>query len=85
MGKTKRKWIKLDYTDPDALRAEDIPYDGTDDIKTKIDSIPGPSTGDILFTTGDPGSEYLRADGRVYDQATYPALSGEVDHHTPPD
>jgi len=27
--KTRRQWIQLDYSHPDALRAEDIPYDAT--------------------------------------------------------
>jgi len=41
MGKTKRKWIQLDFSNADALRAEDIPFDATQDIKTKIDSLGG--------------------------------------------
>jgi len=40
MAKTKRKWIRLDWNDPDALRAQDIPYDANNSIKDKIDAIP---------------------------------------------
>ncbi len=39
MAKTIRKWIELDYATTGSLRAEDIPYDVTQDVKTKIDSI----------------------------------------------
>ena len=41
MGKTKRKWIRLDFSDPDALRAEDIPYDSSNSIKDKLDESGG--------------------------------------------
>jgi hypothetical protein len=36
MAKTKRKWIILDFTDPDALRAQDIPYDGSSSIADNL-------------------------------------------------
>ena len=39
MAKVIRKWIELDYATTGSLRAEDIPYDVTQDVKTKIDSI----------------------------------------------
>lgn len=37
MAKQKRRFIELDWADPDALRAQDIPYDATVSIKSKID------------------------------------------------
>lgn len=43
MAKVKRKWVTLDWNDAGCLRAQDIPYDETIDIKTKIDSIAAPS------------------------------------------
>lgn len=33
MGKTKRKWLVLDWNQPGCLRAEDIPFDYTQSIK----------------------------------------------------
>lgn len=39
MGKTKRKWIVLDYNDSDALRAEDIPLNANESIGSKIDGL----------------------------------------------
>ena len=49
--KVNRKWIVLNYTDPDSLRAEDIPYDALNSIKDVIDSIATGSQG----TTGIQG------------------------------
>ena len=37
MSKTRRKWVELDYSADGSLRAEDIPYDGTDSVKDKLD------------------------------------------------
>lgn len=39
MAKTKRKWLELDFTKDGCIRAQDIPYDASQSIKTKIDSI----------------------------------------------
>ena len=36
MAKTKRKWLVLNYNDPDSLRAQDIGYDENYSIKSKI-------------------------------------------------
>jgi len=37
MSKTKRKWIDLDFASPDALRAQDLPYDADESTKDRID------------------------------------------------
>jgi len=36
MSKLQRKWIYLNYSDPGALRAEDIPYDATQSTRDAI-------------------------------------------------
>lgn len=36
MSKLQRKWIRLNYSDPGALRAEDIPYDASKSAKDAI-------------------------------------------------
>jgi len=53
MSKTKRKWIILDYTNPDALRAEDIPYDASQSMRARFDS----------HLTSDDHTQYLLANG----------------------
>jgi len=42
MGKVKRKWVELDYSHPDSLRAQDIPYDSSYSVKEAIDNFHGP-------------------------------------------
>lgn len=59
MGKTKRKWIVLDYVDSDALRAEDIPYDASDSIKDKLDAKRGWEEVDTVTLTGSVASVSL--------------------------
>ena len=39
MGKTRRKWLDLDFASANGLRAQDIPYDASNSIKDKLDSI----------------------------------------------
>jgi hypothetical protein len=56
MAKTKRKWIVLDYSDPDALRAEDIAYNATTSIKDAIDFSGKGFTG-IQGVTGIQGNQ----------------------------
>lgn len=46
MSKAKRRWIQLDYSNPDALTAECIPYDATTSVKEAIQ---------LLSTTGIQG------------------------------
>jgi hypothetical protein len=50
--KLSRAFTELIYAAVGALRAEDIPYDGTDSIKAKIDSISGGGPAYIPVTTG---------------------------------
>jgi hypothetical protein len=66
MAKTKRKWIVLDYTDPDALRAEDIPFNSTTSIKEAIDLGFGKGQTGIQGVTGaqgNPGTTGIGATG----------------------
>lgn len=37
MAKSKRRWIELNFSNPDALRAQDIPYSATLNVKEAID------------------------------------------------
>jgi hypothetical protein len=57
MAKTKRKWIVLNYNDPDALRAVDIPYNATTNVKEAIDNKGG--GGGDLSGTGNNNSVAL--------------------------
>ena len=56
MAKTKRRWLNLDYNDPEdhGLRAQDIPYDQTRSIKNAIDFFAGGVLGET-GTTGPTG------------------------------
>ena len=56
MAKTKRRWIELDYTNPNALRAEDIPYDAT--MSTR-DAIVGLSVTGVQGPAGTQGATGL--------------------------
>lgn len=60
--KTKRKWIILDYNTPDALRAEDIPYDSTQSVK---DAIQRGTGGGLQGVTGIIGDEGPKGDPGV--------------------
>jgi hypothetical protein len=65
MGKTKRRWIDLDFASADALRAQDIPYDASDSIKDKLDALSGAGgvdtipisavTSDVTLTSAEFG------------------------------
>lgn len=46
MAKTKRRWVELNFTNPDALRAQDIPYSASLSVKEAIDSM-GDSSGNF--------------------------------------
>lgn len=39
MGKRTRNYLELDYNQPGALRAEDIPYSAVQSVKDAIDAI----------------------------------------------
>lgn len=62
MSKTGRKWLRTEWSHPDCVRAEDIPYDSTQSIKDVID--------------GDSSSPYIKisndytADDKPYIFAT---------------
>jgi len=52
MSKTKRRWVELDFTNPDSLRAQDIPYSASLSVKDAIDR---DSAGNFVDRTGpDP-------------------------------
>jgi hypothetical protein len=59
MAKTKRRWIQLDFSNADSLRAQDIPYDASRSIKDVIDTslgISGYSGFGISGYSGVPGA-----------------------------
>ncbi len=39
MSKTGRKWLKTSWTDPDCVRAQDIPLSATESVKDRLDNI----------------------------------------------
>ena len=55
MSKQGRSTLNLAFADADSVRAEDIPYDGSDSIKSKIDSIGG----------GGGGPSFVRITGKL--------------------
>lgn len=82
MSKTKRKWINLNFADtPNALRAEDIPYDGSDSVKEAIDQAASVSAGSgIAFFMDDSSLIATGAnnDNELNELFKYPAGGSEV-------
>jgi len=68
VAKTKRKWVVLDWTKDGVLRAQDIPYDETTSIKTKIDSVSG-SPDDDFTTLSSADSISLTDEVLIYDKS----------------
>ena len=54
MAKSKRRWLDLDWNSPDALRAQDIPYDASLSIKDAISMSVSGATG-LQGATGIQG------------------------------
>ena len=55
MAKTKRSWIQLNFTHPDALRAEDIPYDSVWSVYDAINNLAMPGLTGSQGNTGVQG------------------------------
>jgi hypothetical protein len=82
MGKRDRRFIQLDWTEPNCLRAQDIPYNDTLSIKGKIDSLGEGAYMKIYRGTGDPsgvltgnfGDEFYDTDQqRFYKCLSFPS------------
>jgi len=44
-GKINKYWLDLDFNSPDAVDADEIPFDSTSSIKQKIDQLGGGGSG----------------------------------------
>lgn len=82
MAQKDRRFIELDWSQPNCLRAQDIPYDGDYSIKSKIDTLGEGAYMRIYRGSGNPndivtgnfGDEfYDTVQGRFYKCLSYPS------------